>query len=146
MSITTGQFFTCILLGTVPTALGQALYDLPANPAQWTPANWAAALQYDIDQHITTEDPDVVAALKTLLITDPYTQIFAALLTPVSTPDGHGGYSAPVPLAQVLLKQTAAIGKTPNLLNVIWTDPPHPRDGDVTNLIDTLGDYDEDDD
>lgn len=140
MPITTGQFLTSILLGSLPTALGEALEDLPNDPSQWTTDTWVKAMQTDYENGSIKEDKAVVDALSQRVTS--YQQIFAALLTPVYLSDGKGGYAA-VPVAKVVKDLAAKIGKPRGVLNTPWPIPPHPGGNNVTSLAATLDAYDE---
>lgn len=135
MSITSGQFFTYILLGITPTALGRAVDHDPADAAAWS-----TALTQDILNGVSVEGSAIVTEYQNLLST--YPQIYTALLMTIYVPDGSGGY-APVPLAKIVKDQINSLGLTPNFLDVPWSNPPHPSGQDVTNLINLLTPYDE---
>lgn len=135
MPITSGQFFTYILLGITPTALGRAVDHDPANAAAWS-----TALSQDIQSGVSVEDPLIVTEYQNLLAT--YPQIYTALLTTIYVPDGVGGY-APVPLAKVMKDQINSLGLTLNFLNAPWSNPPHPSGANVATLTAVLSAYDE---
>ncbi len=144
MSITTGQFFSYILLGINPTALGRALDNMPT-----TPDEWGKVLAHDIEVGNSKEDASVVARFQKLLTT--YPEIFTALLTPVYVSDNTDPNKVvyvPVPLAKVMKDQISRLGSNTDKsressLNVPWSSPPHPPGQFVWRLIDMLSQFDE---
>jgi hypothetical protein len=144
MAITTGQFFSAVLMGITPTALGRALRKKPANLQAWLDA---LAADTTGANPFSREDPLVVKKFHDLLQMHP--EIFTTLLktlyqqVPVGTPGAQQISALSTSLGNLMVNALNPLGRQSGFLNFDWTNPPHPKDGDVTRMDAHFSQFDE---
>lgn len=138
MTITSGQFFSAVLMGIIPTALGRALARRPTNLGEWH-----IALDNDIQADPLEEDPIVVQKFHGMLRMFP--TIYSALLTRVYTLDATTDPPTYVPdtVGRVMVGALNAVGNQDGFLTFPWTNPPHAKGADVLRMDNFLSQFDE---
>jgi hypothetical protein len=138
MSITTGQFFRCILLAASRTPMQAALQNAVLQYQTPTLMQWDQALTAWATNNPNVEDNSVLNHYHFLLNNAPYSTVLQKLLTPVT----YLGNSRPTIFAMADLMSQLAQGAT-GILNVPWPTPPHPGGNFVWKLMGALDPYDE---